>query len=388
MLIQFLFYYHLIANVSYCSTCISTNMILCTDNSKELQHYWKCPSCNAKLSLLANSFFANSRLEISQILQIIYLWSTNTNATACSQSVGVSYKTVVQWYQFIREVCSQKLIEEAKQLGGPGIRVQIDECQLVKAKNNRGRAYWLYKRHEEKDPDNFLNEDMEAYSEGFFEGGPGWIFGIRDTVSKLTHIEFVKRRDGKTLIPIIQKNVLPGSIIQHDCWGAYNGLDRLDLPQPYLHESVNHSKYFKDPATGVHTNFIEERWSKLRRKFKAMIGTLRDFVPSYIDEFLWRESYGGKFSSDYTKTFKALLSDIANQYKFPQETPFIGAIIVPNILYLEGPKQSNLCETEDPVFENENSENFSENKTEFHSKGNCFQPKVLKIVTIEMKPPK
>ena len=331
ILITFLFANHLIAKKSFCQICISTEMELCTDNSKELKKYWKCPRCNAKLSLLSNSFFAKAHLKITEIFHILYQWSSNINATTCSQAVGVSYMTVVQWYQFIREICSLKLIDNNKPLGGPGIIVQIDECQLVKAKNNKGRLYWLYKNAKESDPDNFLVAKLEMQQD--IQNCPGWIFGIRDTVTKRTHIEFVNKRDGKTLIPIIENHVLPGSIIQHDCWGAYNGFNRMPFPQPYLHHSVNHSKHFRDPQTGLHTNFIEERWSKLRRKFKAMMGTYRDFVPSYVDEFMWRESYGGKFSSNTATTFKSLLSDIANQYQFPQEKPLFLDVIVPNIIF-------------------------------------------------------
>ena len=39
----------------------------------------------------------------------------------------LSEKTCIDMYQWLREVCSQKLIQTQITLGGPGIVVQIDE---------------------------------------------------------------------------------------------------------------------------------------------------------------------------------------------------------------------------------------------------------------------
>ncbi|KAG2196834.1 hypothetical protein INT46_001751 [Mucor plumbeus] len=47
-------------------------------------------------------------------------------------------------------------------------------------------------------------------------------------------------------------------------------IDNIDLilkryvKKGYKHMTVNHSKNFKDPVTGVHTNTIEGRWNGLK----------------------------------------------------------------------------------------------------------------------------
>lgn len=91
----------------------------------------------------------------------------------------------------------------------------------------------------------------------------------------------VDRRDKKTLLPIIRKYILPGSIIISDCWKAYANLDKFD----YTHQTVNHSQTFKDPKTGACTNTIEGLWRiakhripHYRRKNSDFIGYLAKFM--------------------------------------------------------------------------------------------------------------
>ncbi len=67
------------------------------------------------------------------------------------------------------------------------------------------------------------------------------------------------------LLPLIQRWVLPGSIIHTDEWGAYNQLTSLG----YTHDSVNHSLQFVNPLTGVHTNTQEGLWHHVKKQFDA-----------------------------------------------------------------------------------------------------------------------
>jgi len=78
-------------------------------------------------------------------------------------------------------------------------------------------------------------------------------------------------------------NIL-GSIIWSDEWAAYRGLAQLG----YVHQTVNHSIQYVNPANGVHTNNIESRWNAAKAKFKRMFGVHREFIPEYLDEHVWR----------------------------------------------------------------------------------------------------
>ena len=49
-----------------------------------------------------------------------------------------------------------------------------------------------------------------------------------------------------------------------------------------------------DPGTGVHTQAIESYWNVAKRRLKAMSGTTVDMLPSYLDQFMWENRYGGE----------------------------------------------------------------------------------------------
>lgn len=60
----------------------------------------------------------------------------------------------------------------------------------------------------------------------------------------------------------------------------------------YQHKTVNHSKNFKDPTTGVCTNHVEGYWSCLKSYLRRLGVMSSPFLPEYIDQFLWKERYG------------------------------------------------------------------------------------------------
>jgi len=49
---------------------------------------------------------------------------------------------------------------------------------------------------------------------------------------------------------------------------AYRMIGQMGLG--YVHRTVNHSRHFRDPVTGVCTNHVEAYWSAVKAKFKAM----------------------------------------------------------------------------------------------------------------------
>ena len=70
---------------------------------------------------------------------------------------------------------------------------------------------------------------------------------------------------------------------------------------------VNYSENFVNPYTGAHTNTIEGVWSQVKRKLKAMVGTLRNKLPGYLGGFSWRKVYPGD-------PFDNILAGIAEFY--------------------------------------------------------------------------
>jgi len=184
----------------------------------------------------------------------------------------VDRKGISQWYAFIREKCSNFLINSANYMfGGPGVIVQIDESLVACRKYNVGRVV-----------------------------EPQWIFRLYDTATKLGRIELVDDRSAATLIPLIQKFVRPGTTIYSDQWGAYNQLGNLG----FIHSTVNHSQNFIDPTTGTCTNAIEAYWSRAKKNVKLHWLSDRDQLPLRIDEFLWRDRLPNK---TYLNVFHEML---------------------------------------------------------------------------------
>ena len=139
-------------------------------------------------------------------------------------------------------------------LGSPGVIVELDEAKFGKRKYNRG-----------------------AYREG------QWVLGAVDRNTNQCCLLPCpnNRRDGATLIPLIYRWILPGSIIHTDEWAAYNSLTAAG----YTHESVNHSIQFVDPTTGVHTNTQEGFWAHVKQ---SVVGST-DLELALIDFMLRRQ---------------------------------------------------------------------------------------------------
>ena len=133
-----------------------------------------------------------------------------------------------------------------------------------------------------------------------------WVFGMVDTAHQpaLGCMEVVQRRDATTLLPIIQAHTAPGTIIHSDEWAAYR-----TLPGIVGHNIVNHSLNFVDSLHFIWYS-VESYWSRTEQKIKRMKRCHAEQLPSYLDEFMWRERHGRTART----AFFSLMTDIARQY--------------------------------------------------------------------------
>lgn len=225
---------------------------------------WRCPSHkNYKLSPRSGSFWSSSKLPFCTIIQLAFCWAHDIRNKTGIELTELTDKTVTQWFQYFRDVCTHKLLQNPIQIGGPNVVVELDESLMAKRKNNMGHVV-----------------------------SNRWVFGGICPTTQEGFLVFVERRDAATLLPLIEQHVLPGSIIHTDEWAAYNGIHRINVQPPYTHQTVNHTVNFVDPVTQACTNHVENMWKKAKQKFKAMCGVNDDMLESYLDEFMWRERYG------------------------------------------------------------------------------------------------
>ena len=128
-----------------CPKCFA----LCNFVTKDGSFCWRCTKrgCQLVVSLREGSFFSGSHLKISQILEIIYWWSRNSTVDQVFQETGITKVTIVDWFNFIRDVCTQFFLDHPIQIGGVGSIVEIDESKFGRRKYNRGRCidgHWVF----------------------------------------------------------------------------------------------------------------------------------------------------------------------------------------------------------------------------------------------------
>jgi hypothetical protein len=177
----------------------------------------RCPKRHTYRTIRTGSFFEKSRVPLGKWLYIIYLQSHQTKVSTTVKQVEIGEKTVIQMYQYLRDVCTTKLLNTPIQLhvGSQDVVVQIDESLF----NHKSKYNWGRRPQKEL-----------------------WVFGLADTSHKptITYLEIIEKRDAATLQPIIRKAVQPGTIIHSDQWRAYHSIQsELNLQ----HRTVNHSDH-------------------------------------------------------------------------------------------------------------------------------------------------
>lgn len=219
---------------------------------------YRCVRCKKEKSVRTNTFFAGSKLSIQKILRFGTLWLYGDSSTQIRAKTHHSWKVVSDFSSHYRQLVCGMIEEEDTKIGGPGVVVEIDETKMGKRKYNRGHRV-----------------------EGVWVMG-----GVERTELRKFFAVSVPDRSAATLIPIIQRHILPGSVIMSDLWKAYSGLEQLG----YTHQTVNHSINYVDPETGACTNKIEGTWNGLKQKIPAR-NRVEEGMDGHLLEFIWRRKH-------------------------------------------------------------------------------------------------
>jgi hypothetical protein len=219
----------------------------------------------------------------------------------------MSERTVGLYYKTFREVCMADELEFQKtfQLGGPGIIVEMDESKFGKRKYNKGHRVegnWVWGCIER-----IVDRDTGACTAG------------------RSVMVVVPNRWATTLKPLITRFIMPGSYIISDKFSSYHRVKNyrtlgagmsdeeyqrffgyLNDPRPnpfcnnrmYKHDMVNHSKGYKDPRTGAHTNTIEGHWRVAKLRIPNQLYYDKAALQEYLYEMAWearRKDTVGRF---------------------------------------------------------------------------------------------
>lgn len=153
-----------------------------------------------------------SRLSRVKQNKLIEHFVAGTTARTAADLVGVNRKTAAYYFHRLRVIISQHLEQEADEhLSG---EIEVDESYFGgKRKGKRGRG----------------------------AGGKTPVFGLLKRGGKV-YTKIISDAKGAPLMPIIQQNVIPDSIVYSDSWRGYNVLDVSE----FRHYRINHSKLFAD----------------------------------------------------------------------------------------------------------------------------------------------
>jgi len=112
--------------------------------------------------------------------------------------------------------------------------------------------------------------------------------------------EVVNDVEAETLLPLITRQVSPGSTVCSDTWRAYTGI----ASRGFVHRLVNHGEGQYSDGKGNHINGLEGFWGYLKRRLASKGGIRREKLPLFLGEYVWR--YNHRKESDKVKLRRIL----------------------------------------------------------------------------------
>jgi transposase len=193
-----------------------------------------------------------SRLSSSIQDKLIEHFVAGATARCAASLVGVNFKTACYYFQRLREIIAAELEAESHEVFDG--EIEVDESYfggVRKGRRGRGAA------------------------------GKVPVFGLLKRGGRV-YTKIIPDASSATLIPIIERKVIPDSIVYSDCWRAYNVLDVSE----FKHYRINHSKLFADKKN--HINGIENFWNQAKRHMRKFNGIPRQNFGLFLKECEWR----------------------------------------------------------------------------------------------------
>ncbi|XP_065167049.1 uncharacterized protein [Atheta coriaria] len=264
-IIEFLARNRLIRNTLNCDACRCARVFVVRSSSVD-GFIWQCKRCGARKTIRVDSYFESDRIPLQTIMTIMGYWAFGQTIETIAREMNVSRNSVLKWGQKYRQVIQASRLQNPPILGGYnedeeefGV-VELDETHLVKESSRPGR--------EQKDQ---------------------WLFaGIQRETGKCFIME-VPNNKATTLLPIIKKHVLPGTVIMTHASKAYENLANQD-GGIYMHHIVgDKANIVSLQHPYIHTRGVERLWSSLKLLLRLRNGFHRQGFAEHLDEFAWRQ---------------------------------------------------------------------------------------------------
>lgn len=190
-----------------------------------------------------------SRLTIRQQGRLIEYFVAGSTARAAADLLGIQPNSAAKFFLRLRMLIASKL--PSYELSG---EVEADESYfggVRKGRRGRGAA------------DKVI------------------VFGLLKRRGKVFTV-IVPNAKTETLLPIIEEQVQPDSIVYTDTFRSYNALD----VSAFHHQRINHSKLFANQKS--HINGIENFWNQAKRHMRRFNGIQSDHFYCFLKECEWR----------------------------------------------------------------------------------------------------
>ena len=193
-----------------------------------------------------------SRLSHYKQDRLLEHFVSGSTALTAARLCGVNRKTAAFFFRRLRELIALELEAESEAMFGG--EIEVDESYFGgRRKGRRGRD----------------------------AAGKIPVFGLLKRGGKV-YTKIIPDASGATLMPIIERKIIPDSIVYSDCWKAYNVLDVSD----FKHFRINHSALFADKQN--HINGIENFWNQAKRHMRKFNGVPKAQFGLYLKECEWR----------------------------------------------------------------------------------------------------
>lgn len=252
-------------------------MDLVVNSTKQVFRFSRESCGHRQLSCRTGSIFFGSKLKIRKIMRIARCWLQGETHGMAVRSTRLNAQEIRTWYTAFRELVSYYMREHKNLIGGTGMIVEIDETLLGRRKNNRGH-----------------------HVEG------AWVItGIERGTLKRGFGAVVERRDKETIRKIVSENVCTGSVVYTDEWKGYIGLDEAC---GVVHQTVCHSKFFRDPVSGVCTNSVEGLNGSLKHSIPPRFRN-NQYASHFVDQYFWKRSNSANLCASFIQVLKYSLLD-------------------------------------------------------------------------------
>ena len=169
---------------------------LCGGSVRIHENKFKCTRrlCRKSKSIFSGTFFSNAKIKPNEIMFLGYLWLTGATADMMLIQSGHNTHTVADYNRHFRQLVAETLGSDDAMIGGSGVVVEVDETKMGKRKYHRGH-------HVE---------------------GAWVIVGVERTPERRVFAEVVEDRSANTILKILGRHLIEGSVLHTDCWKGYH----------------------------------------------------------------------------------------------------------------------------------------------------------------------